>query len=299
MRKILTFLSYKLELIFMVLLVLFIFFFAFYLGNLDFQYYYLSLELSLFVFLLALLLSYLSFQKREKILEENIKLKEELEALRADLLSANKELEDYFILWLHQMKTPITAAKLILEKELTTEKEEGLRVQLQYIEQYAEMALNYLKLTNTNTDMDITKVALAPLVKSVIKKYSFLFIKKEIRLELCEMEAFVVSDTKWLSVLLEQLISNALKYTESGFIRLSYDLKKREFRVEDSGIGIRSEDIPKIFDKGYSGFNGRLNQKSSGLGLFLGKKIAERLGIAILVDSEVGKGSRFTLKFLD
>ena len=107
----------------------------------------------------------------------------------------------------------------------------------------------------------------------------------------------VITDAKWLSALLEQIISNAVKYTKNGKVKISFDREKNRLVISDSGIGIRSEDIPKIFDKGYSGFNGRLNQKSSGIGLYMVKKIAHKLAITIDVESEVGKGSSFFIYF--
>ena len=106
-----------------------------------------------------------------------------------------------------------------------------------------------------------------------------------------------MTDAKWLSALLEQIISNAVKYTKNGKVEISFDKEKNRLAISDSGIGIRSEDLPKIFDKGYSGFNGRLNQKSSGIGLYMAKRIAHKLSITIDAESEVGKGSSFFINF--
>lgn len=299
MKKLRLFLISKWEVFLIFFLFSSVFYMSFVLGNLDIQFYVLSLEPLLFFFFLYLLVSFFFYRKEEGVREENARLKEKIEELRSQMISESREMEDYFILWLHQMKTPITASKLLLQRELAEEKEESLKIQLSYIEQYTDMAINYLKLIKINPDMDITEVLISDLVKAVLKKYSHHFFSKNIRLELGELEGEVSSDTKWLSILFEQLLSNALKYTEEGFIRIYYNEEKRELVIEDSGIGIKSEDIPKIFDKGYSGFNGRLNQKSSGLGLFLGKKIADRLLIRICVQSKPGKGSKFSLKFSD
>lgn len=297
MKKQLEFLKSKKELFFFTFSSLIIFYTVFQLGNLDEQYYLIALETIILLLGLYLIFSFFFYKKSELIRETNERLIEEIERLKAESISEKKELEEYFLLWVHQIKTPITASKLIIQKELTKEREAKLEIQLQYIESYTDMAMNYLKLMRTNTDMDISEVNLGTLVGSVLKKYSHLFFAKGIKLELGKLDISVVSDTKWLSILFEQILSNSLKYTEKGFIKIYFKEEERELIVEDSGIGIRSEDIPKIFDKGYSGFNGRLNQKSSGLGLFLGKKIANRLGIKILVESEIGKGSKFSLKF--
>ena len=199
-------------------------------------------------------------------------------------------------MWLHQIKTPMTVSKLLLEKpdETTNTK---LKMQLIYIEQYINMAMNYLKVIDHSTDMDITHVNLDDIIKNLLKKYSLLFIHNSISLEYQSNVTFVVSDSRWLTILIEQILSNALKYTENGKISIQYLEDKHALEIKDTGIGIRSEDIPKIFDCGYSGFNGRMNEKSSGLGLYLAKKISEKLNIQIEVESKLSKGSIFRLVF--
>lgn len=299
MKKLMEFLKSKRDILFLAVMNLMVFYIVFQLGNLEGQYFWIAMEAIIFLLGIYLSFSFFAYKKTEFIREDNERLKEKLEKWKAEALSERKELEEYFLLWVHQIKTPITASKLLLGKELTAKREESLGIQLHYIESYTDMAMNYLKLMKINTDMDITEVELGGLVKSVIKRYSHLFFAKGLRLELGELETTVISDTKWLSILFEQILSNALKYTERGFIKIFFEKEEGRLVIEDSGIGIRSEDLPKIFDKGYSGFNGRSNQKSSGLGLFLGKKIADRLKIEIFVESELEKGSKFSLKFLE
>lgn len=297
MKKTADFLKSKIEVLVFGLIPLFVFYLAFILGGLAQEYFFISMEAVLFLLTIYLIFSFITYKKEESIREDNERLREELEERKAESISEQKELEDYFLLWVHQIKTPITASKLILQKELIKEREESLKIQLQYIETYTEMAINYLKLVRIGTDMDIVEVEIKKMVTSVLKRYSHNFFAKDLRLELGNLEGRVVSDSRWLSILFEQILSNALKYTETGSISISFQKEKRELVVEDSGIGIPSEDLPKIFDKGYSGLNGRLNQKSSGLGLFLGKKIADRLKIEILVESKLGEGCRFSLIF--
>ena len=159
------------------------------------------------------------------------------------------------------------------------------------------MALSYLKLFNHERDMDITSVELDKVINPILKRYSRIFIRNHIGLIYENRGDRVITDAKWLSALLEQIISNAVKYTKNGNVEISFDREKNRLVISDSGIGMRSEDIPKIFDKGYSGFNGRLNQKSSGIGLYMVKKIAHKLSITIDVESEVGKGSSFFVYF--
>ena len=203
-------------------------------------------------------------------------------------------MEEYFLLWIHQIKTPITVCNLILDKSGADKR---LKEQIFYIEEYTNMAMNYLKLKDRSTDMDIYEVDLDEVLNSVIKKYSLIFIEKKIKLEYIKTGERVVSDAKWLSILLEQIISNALKYTKHGSISIFYDKELSKLSIKDTGIGIPSKDIKKIFDRGYSGFNGRINEKSSGLGLYMVGKTAEILNIEIEVKSELNVGSEFSFIF--
>lgn len=297
MGKIKRFLRERASLILAVWLCFFMFFISFRLGNLSMDYFFMPFQFLLFGLFIYLSVSYYFFAVKTKVEEENSLLKEEIRDLKMKSVSNNKDIQDYFLLWVHQMKTPITVSKLLLQKQLMEDDEEKLRVQMMYIEQYTDMAINYLKLMKTNTDMDITRLRLSDVVKAVVKKHSLLFVRKGISFEMDSCDEEVISDTKWLGILIEQLLSNALKYTEKGKIKFYFEKEEGVLFIEDTGIGIRSEDIPKIFDKGYSGYNGRLNEKSSGLGLFLAGEIAKRLKLTISVESEVGKGSRFGLRF--
>jgi ATPase/histidine kinase/DNA gyrase B/HSP90 domain protein len=263
-------------------------------ANLDMQYFILSLELILFCMFVFLIIEWISYVKREKMSEEIERLQIENNTLRNKIIDERKDLEEYFLLWIHQIKTPITVCNLILDKSGADKR---LKEQIFYIEEYTNMAMNYLKLKDRSTDMDIYEVDLDEVLNSVIKKYSLIFIEKKIKLEYIKTGERVVSDAKWLSILLEQVISNALKYTKSGEITILYDKKTNKLTVKDTGIGIPSSDIKKIFDRGYSGFNGRLNEKSSGLGLYMVGKIALLLGITIEVESEVNIGSEFSFIF--
>lgn len=298
MDKIKEFLREKREVFLWISTLLLLFYVIFLIGELDFTLYYVGVESVLFLLVIYILISFFFYKEKIEIRKKYEKEKEEKERLKMESISAEKELQDYFLLWVHQIKTPITVANLLLEEEYKEENEISLKAQMRYIETYTDMAINYLKLSKTETDMDITEVSLYDVVKEIVKKYSFFFIHERIFLELNLGEEKVISDSKWLSVLIEQIISNALKYTKKGKIKITFLEAEQVLCIEDTGIGIREEDIPKIFDKGYSGFNGRLNQKSSGLGLFLAKTIGDRLGILIEVESEMGKGSKFFLKFL-
>ena len=266
------------------------------LATIEMEYVFLGIEILGFILLIYLIVHWFHYQKLSDVKDDNERLLNENKNLKSEMLNQKDDLNAYFLMWLHQIKTPMTVSKLLLDKpdENTTSK---LKMQLMYIEQYINMAINYLKMIDHSTDMDITEVNLDDIIKDLLKKYSLLFIHNHISLDYQSSATYVISDSKWLMILIEQILSNALKYTENGKISIQYLEDKHTLEIKDTGIGIRSEDIPKIFDRGYSGFNGRMNEKSSGLGLYLAKKISEKLNIQIEVESKLSKGSTFRLVF--
>lgn len=278
------------------LLVCIVFITIFVLATLEIEYVFLGIEILGFILIVYLIVHWFQYQKLSDVKDDNERLLNENKNLKSEMLNQKDDLNAYFLMWLHQIKTPMTVSKLLLEKpdETTNTK---LKMQLMYIEQYINMAMNYLKMIDYSTDMDITEVNLDDIIKNLLKKYSLLFIHNHISLEYQSNLTYVVSDSQWLTILIEQILSNALKYTENGKIAIQYLEDKHALEIRDTGIGIRSEDIPKIFDRGYSGFNGRMNEKSSGLGLYLARKISERLNIQIEVESKLSKGSVFRLVF--
>ena len=275
---------------------IFLFRLIFALGSLELSFYKIGFEVAVFGFVIYLIIAFFSYKEELSLKADNERLLEENKRLHMSIISGRRELKDYFSLWVHQVKTPITAAKLILDNNVD-DRETKVKAQIMYIEQYCDMAINYLKLMNTETDMDIAELSLDEIIKSILKKYSAIFILNRITLNYEPIAETVVSDARWLSIMIEQFVSNALKYTKKGSVTISYDKENSVLYIRDTGMGIRSEDIPKIFDRGYSGLNGRMNEKSSGLGLFLAKEIGKRLSVEIEVNSEVGKGSEFGLHF--
>lgn len=266
------------------------------LATLEIEYVFLGIEILGFILLIYLIVHWFQYQKLSDVKDDNERLLNENKNLKSEMLNQKDDLNAYFLMWLHQIKTPMTVSKLLLEKPDDTTNTK-LKMQLMYIEQYINMAMNYLKMIDHSTDMDITEVNLDDIIKNLLKKYSLLFIHNHISLEYQSNLTYVISDSQWLTILIEQILSNALKYTENGKIAIQYLEEKHALEIRDAGIGIRSEDIPKIFDRGYSGFNGRMNEKSSGLGLYLARKISERLNIQIEVESKLSKGSIFRLVF--
>ncbi|MCT7756683.1 MAG: sensor histidine kinase [Lactobacillus iners] len=238
----------------------------------------------------------MTFKKKENLQEQVNQLLIENRQLKNTIDIERKDLEEYFLLWVHQIKTPITVSDLILQKEKNPYTCQ-LKEQMFYIREYTDMAINYMKLKDRQADMDIAEVEIDKLLKSLLRKYSGLFIDKNISLDYQPIDTKIITDSKWATILIEQILANALKYTNSGKITLSFDRDKNALKVKDTGIGIKSEDINKIFDRGYSGFNGRINEKSSGIGLYLVKKIAILLNIKIEVCSTVNVGSEFIICF--
>lgn len=202
------------------------------------------------------------------------------------------DMTEYYLMWAHQIKTPIAAMKLLLQEDGSF----VLREELFKIEQYVEMVLHYLRLESISADMILKEYELPDLIKQALKKYSILFINNKIHLKLEEFTCIVITDEKWLSVMIEQILSNAIKYTRQGEIAVYMDKDSpKTLIVEDSGIGIRAEDLPRIFEKGFTGYNGRMDKKSTGIGLYLCKQIANRLSHRISVVSEPDKGTKVSI----
>ncbi|BAN74433.1 MULTISPECIES: sensor histidine kinase [Lacticaseibacillus] len=203
-----------------------------------------------------------------------------------------QEMLDTLQLWTHQIKTRLTALDLLLQVEPFNAND--ARLEISKINRYLTVMLNYLKLTTLNTDLVLTEVALKPLANETVRDLAKLFIAKDLTVSV-EALPTVVSDSQWLRFIFEQLLTNAIKYTPRGSIRIY--AKGDAVFVADMGIGILPEDLPRIFEQGHSGYNGRATQKASGLGLFLSRQIAEKLGLRLTVTSKVGVGSTFAIHF--
>ena len=205
--------------------------------------------------------------------------------------------KDYYVMWTHQIKTPISALKLLLEKNTDCRDVFLMREELFKIEQYVEMVLTYQRLDNMASDMVLQEYELVPLLRQAVRKYSVLFINKGLNAEVPDTEAWVLTDKKWFSFCLEQILSNSIKYTVTGGVRFLVEEGERDISLtlEDTGIGIRAEDLPRIFEKGFTGYNGRLDKKSTGIGLYLCRQILGYLGSSIRAESEVGIGTRMLL----
>ena len=226
-----------------------------------------------------------------KIIE---KLYEELEKLTQENRQKNTDMVDYYSMWVHQIKTPIAAMNFLLDNEEVDQK--ILQQELFKIERYVEMVLTYIRLDSISSDYVITKINLDEVVKDSVKKYATIFINKKIKLNYVSHETMVISDKKWLSFAFEQILGNSVKYSSSGG-EITIDTCDNKLVIEDKGIGIKEEDLPRIFEKGFTGFNGRYEKKSSGLGLYLCKKTLDKPGHHIKISSKVGEGTRIEITF--
>ena len=196
---------------------------------------------------------------------------------------------DYYTMWAHQIKTPIASMRLHLQNE-DSALARILSSDLRRIEQYVEMVLTFLRLNSESTDYVIKEYDLDKIVKQVVKKFSSDFIGRKLSLVYEPLNTTVITDEKWLSFVLEQVLSNALKYTPTGSIAITLENEKT-LRIRDTGIGIAAEDLPRIFENGYTGYNGRADKKASGIGLYLCKRICNNLGHIITARSIVDVGT--------
>ena len=204
-----------------------------------------------------------------------------------------RESMDYYTTWVHQIKTPISVMRMTLQGEDTRENRE-LLAELFRIEQYVGMALNWLRLGGDSTGFVFQEYGLDAIVRKAIRKYAPLFIGKRVRLYYDPTDVTVLTDEKWLLFIIEQLLSNAVKYTWEGSVSISVKPNKI-LCIADTGIGIAPEDVPRIFEKGFTGYNGREDRKSTGLGLYLCRMTADRLSHKISVESEPGVGTAVSL----
>ena len=208
------------------------------------------------------------------------------------------------MMWTHQIKTPISAIRLLLDKSKLQDRDAFLlKEELFRIEQYAEMVLTFQRLESISSDLVLESHDLYALVKQAVRKYALSFINKSLSLELPSSESVdfipwqILTDEKWFVFCLEQLLSNSIKYTNRGGISVNAwaEGERVMLSIEDTGIGIRAEDLPRIFEKGFTGYNGRLDKKSTGIGLYLCRQVFTHLNVTIRAESQEGQGTRIIL----
>lgn len=225
------------------------------------------------------------------------------------------QMRDYYSMWVHQIKTPISAMKLLLEAEreelgqlmcddeqsqcLLSDNMDSFEDELFRIEEYVSMALQYQRVSSTENDFVLEKVSVDGVIRDTIKKYAKIMIRRHIGMNYSGTVQEVYTDGKWLAFILEQLLSNAIKYTPQGFVKIETAKKANLFfiTIKDTGIGIKAEDLPRVFEKGYTGYNGHADKKATGIGLYLCRQMADKLGHTIRMESEIGKGTKVWIGF--
>ena len=232
----------------------------------------------------------------ERVLAEKLEAREmELYQQRSDSERKLTDLLDYYTLWVHQIKTPIAASQLLVAEVADRQLKQQLEQEIFKIDSYTNLVLQYLRLESFHDDLVLKQVQIEDLVKEIIRKYALFFIQKGLNVNLYDLDKEIVTDKKWLLVVIEQIISNSLKYTKEGGLEIY--MEGQELCIKDTGIGIKNSDVLRVFERGFSGYNGRLTQQSSGLGLYLSKKISEELGHQIRIESEVGTGTIVRIQF--
>ncbi len=206
-----------------------------------------------------------------------------------------KDTIQYYTVWVHQIKTPIASMRLLLQNE-DSALSRKLSTDLSKIERYVQMVMAYLRINSDNTDYLFAPCNLDSMIKQAVKSFSTEFIEKKIELIYKPIDEDVIIDEKWFLFLIEQIISNSLKYTHKGYIKI-YLNSEGVLCVEDSGIGIAAQDLPRIFENGYTGNIGRIYKKSSGIGLYLCKTVCDKLNLSISAVSEPEKGTTIKIAF--
>ena len=217
-------------------------------------------------------------------------LKEESRIAEQKASADYTDMVEYYTVWAHQIKTPIAAMRLNLQSE-DTETARKLMGDLNRIEAYVGMVLTFLRLDSNNTDYLFKEYDIDEIIRPAVRKFSREFILKKLKLEYEPVSYRTITDSKWLSFIIEQVISNAVKYTSEGSVKI-YMNEPGILCIEDTGIGISEEDLPRIFENGYTGFNGREDKRASGIGLYLCKRISDNLGHKIYAESKTGEGTK-------
>lgn len=204
---------------------------------------------------------------------------------------------DFIVSWFHEIKTPIAVLRLLQQTDMDAE---SLREEITKIENYVDQALYYAKLDSFNQDYDIQKCDIIKISKEIVKSHSKTFISKKIRINLLAEHLEVQSDPKWLQFIINQLLTNSLKYTEPGgeiIISVSENPKEKQLLIRDNGIGISQKDLPRIFNRGFTGETGRTHAKSTGMGLYLAQQLSNKLGHYINCTSKAKEFTEFIIHF--
>ncbi|OAA95092.1 sensor histidine kinase [Clostridium coskatii] len=219
------------------------------------------------------------------------------------LINNNNESVEFLTTWVHEIKTPIAASKLIIENNLSSENEKtlyGIEMEIEKVEDYVQKALFYSRINDFSKDYRIDNVKIETAVKESIKSEVSWFINKNIKLNIEDLDVEVDTDYKWLEFIIKQILDNAIKYTpKDGGIHIYTKVQEKEkiLYIKDNGIGIKREDIARVFEKSFTGYNGRVKRHSTGMGLYISQKLAGKLGHYIAIESEYGRGTEVSIHF--
>ncbi|WP_252247457.1 sensor histidine kinase [Clostridium sp. ZBS4] len=228
--------------------------------------------------------------------ETNRDMNEEIKKYK----NAQIDYREYIETWVHEIKTPIASSMLVIDNNLneTTNK---IKYQIKRVEEFVEQVLYYSKIGEVSKDYIVKEFKIKTVINKVIKNNSRDFITKKISLEMNDLEQNIYSDEKWIYFILNQIIGNSLKYSKDNDSKIKiYSLKNNHnvtLVVEDNGVGINNQDIDKVFEKGFTGENGRIYGRSTGMGLYICKKLSEKLGISISINSLKGQGTKVNIIF--
>lgn len=211
-----------------------------------------------------------------------------------------EEYREYIEMWVHEIKTPIASSKLLIENN-NNEITRKINIQMDRIENFVEQVLYYSRSDEVGKDYIIKKIELSQVIKNVIKKNQRDFISKRISLQLDDINEIIYSDTKWVEFILNQIVGNAIKYSKGTQDKITIKAKKLGssvvLTVQDKGVGIVEQDINRVFEKGFTGENGRKFGKSTGIGLYLCKKLCVKLGLGLQIDSNINEGTKVSIIF--
>lgn len=220
-----------------------------------------------------------------------------------ELYEEKRENQEFINIWVHEVKTPISVIRLLIENSPEAAGAEmlgSIEEEADKIEAQVEQALYYSKTDDFSKDYFISEIELDKTVREAVKRNARIFINKRIKISIDDINLTVLTDKKWLLFIINQILSNSLKYTDNGgsiHIWGQEDEKEKRLIIEDNGIGIRPEDIHRVFERGFTGHTGRQHLRSTGMGLYLSKKLARKLGHDIAIESEEGKYTRAVIIF--
>lgn len=296
MKKIFNYIKTKSEELLLILITLLAFFIILWLFEVRIEIFIVLLLLSITIILFYLIFTFNEVGREDDNREIVKELENKIRKLEEENIEKRDDINDYFLSWIHQIKTPITSLNLLAETLDEDSKNQVKMISLS-IENYTDMALSYLNLSDFSADINIKSFELSDVVKTLIRKYKIYFIETNTKLIFNDFSKIIISDKKYIELMIEQIINNAVKYASGKSVSIGF--MDNYLYIKDTGFGIANDQIKMIFNRGYSSAN-RINpNKSSGIGLYIVKRISEKLNHKVLVDSKFGEYTEFRIYFND